>query len=50
VALGGEYAVGEIYKYIKFKGYSAYLFKKLITKLYHYGLKLKFNNSFILRG
>jgi NADH dehydrogenase len=50
VALGGNYAVGQMLKYIKVKGYSAYLLKKLITKLYHYGLKSRFNNSFKIRG
>lgn len=49
VALGGKYAVGEAYDSIRFKGYSAYLIKRLITKMYHFGLKLKFNNSFTSR-
>lgn len=46
VALGGNYAVGTLYDTIKVKGYLAYLLKKFITKMYHYGLKLRLNNSF----
>ncbi len=49
VALGGEYAVGTMFDVIKIKGYLAYLMKKLITKSYHYGLKLRLNNSFRTR-
>jgi len=49
VALGGEYAVGTMFDMIKLKGYMAYLMKKLITKSYHYGLKLRLNNSFRTR-
>jgi NADH:ubiquinone reductase (H+-translocating) len=50
VALGGNYAVGTLYDKIKVKGYFAYLLKKLITKMYHYGLKFRLNNSFRTRG
>jgi NADH dehydrogenase len=50
VALGGSYAVGTLYNKIKVKGYFAYLLKKIITKMYHYGLKLRLNNSFRTRG
>jgi len=46
VALGGNYAVGTMFKYIKVKGYIAFLLKKIITSAYHYGLKLRMNNSF----
>lgn len=49
VALGGEYAVGTMFDVIKMKGYLAYLMKKFITKSYHYGLKLRLNNSFRTR-
>lgn len=46
VALGGNYAVGEMYKYIKVKGYKAYLLKKAITTAYHFGLRLRINTGF----
>ncbi len=46
VALGGKYAVGEMFKLIKVKGYSAYLLKKLITYTYYIGLKLRVNTGF----
>jgi len=46
VALGGRYAVGVLYGRIRIKGYSAYLFKKLITRLYRLGLELKINAGF----
>ncbi|MGB6020557.1 MAG: NAD(P)/FAD-dependent oxidoreductase [Sulfurimonadaceae bacterium] len=46
VALGGKYAVGEMFKIIKVKGYSAYLLKKLITYTYYIGLKLRVNTGF----
>lgn len=46
VALGGEYAVGEMFNTIKVKGYSAYLLKKLITYTYYLGLKLRLNTGF----
>ena len=46
VALGGHYAVGELFGFIRVKGYKAYLLKKLITKSYHLGLKLRINTGF----
>lgn len=46
VALGGYYAVGEIFGVIKVKGKLAYLLKKLITKSYYLGLKLRLNIGF----
>ncbi|MCV6608468.1 MAG: FAD-dependent oxidoreductase [Campylobacterales bacterium] len=46
VALGGHYAVGEMFKVIKVKGYLAYLLKKLVTKFYFIGLKLRLNTGF----
>jgi NADH dehydrogenase len=49
VALGGKYAVGEMFKVIKVKGYSAYLLKKLITYTYYVGLKLRVNTGFKIR-
>lgn len=49
VALGGHYAVGNILNKFKVKGYLAYLLKKVITKMYHYGLILRLNNGYKLR-
>ena len=46
IALGGKYAVGEIFKYIKVKGYAAYLLKKAITYAYYLGLRLRINTGF----
>jgi len=46
VALGGHYAVGELFSKIKVKGYLAYLLKKVITKSYYIGLKLRLNTGF----
>ena len=46
VALGGNYAVGEMFKYIKVKAYWAYLLKKAITYSYYLGLKLRINTGF----
>lgn len=46
VALGGMYAVGELFGIIRVKGYGAYLLKKLITKGYYLGLKLRINTGF----
>lgn len=46
VALGGNYAVGEMFRVIKVKGFSAYLLKKFITFTYHLGLKLRVNTGF----
>ncbi|MDH4945312.1 FAD-dependent oxidoreductase [Sulfurimonas sp. C5] len=50
VALGGYYAVGELFQYIKVKGKLAYLLKKLITKSYYIGLKLRLNTGFMRRS
>jgi NADH dehydrogenase len=49
VALGGNYAVGTLFNKIKVKGYLAFLLKKAITKMYHYGLMLRVNNGYRLR-
>lgn len=49
VALGGYYAVGELFGVIKVKGELAYLLKKLITKVYYVGLKLRLNTGFMKR-
>ncbi len=46
VALGGNYAVGEMFKYIKVKGYFAYILKKAITYTYYLGLRLRINTGF----
>ena len=46
VALGGKYAVGEVFKFIKVSGYSAYLLKKAITYGYYLGLRLRINTGF----
>ena len=46
IALGGKYAVGEMFNYIKVKGYSAYLLKKAITHAYYLGLRLRINTGF----
>ena len=46
IALGGKYAVGEMFKYIKVKGYFAYLLKKAITHVYYLGLRLRINTGF----
>ena len=46
IALGGKYAVGEMFKYIKVKGYAAYLLKKAITHVYYLGLRLRINTGF----
>lgn len=46
VALGGKYAVGEVFKYIKVNGYKAYLLKKAITYAYYIGLRLRINTGF----
>ena len=46
VALGGHYAVGEIFNFIRVKGYSAYLLKKLITYSYYLGLKFRINTGY----
>lgn len=49
VALGGYYAVGELFGFIKVKGNLAYILKKLITKSYYLGLKLRLNTGFMKR-
>lgn len=46
VALGGHYAVGEVFGKIRVKGRPAYLLKKLITKSYYLGLRLRLNIGF----
>ena len=46
IALGGKYAVGEMFQYIKVKGYVAYLLKKAITHAYYLGLRLRINTGF----
>ena len=46
IALGGKYAVGEMFKYIKVKGYFAYVLKKYITHAYYLGLRLRINTGF----
>ncbi len=46
VALGGKYAVGEMFGFIKVSGYKAYLLKKAITYAYYLGLKLRINTGF----
>ncbi|OIP53884.1 MAG: pyridine nucleotide-disulfide oxidoreductase [Helicobacteraceae bacterium CG2_30_36_10] len=46
VALGGKYAVGEVFKFIKVQGYTAYLLKKAITYGYYKGLKPRINTGF----
>ena len=49
VALGGTYAVGELFNFIKVRGKLAYILKKLITKSYYIGLKLRLNTGFMKR-
>lgn len=46
VALGGKYAVGELFSVIKVKGYKAYLLKKAITYAYFLGLHLRINAGY----
>jgi NADH:ubiquinone reductase (H+-translocating) len=46
VALGGRYAVGELFGVIRVKGYTAYVLKKITTKGYYLGLKLRINTGF----
>ena len=46
VALGGKYAVGEMFGFIKVKGYWAYLLKKAITYAYFLGLHLRINAGY----
>jgi NADH dehydrogenase len=44
-AVGGKWAVGNIGR-IYFKGYFAYLIKKMITKIYAMGIKIKANSGY----
>ena len=46
IALGGHYAVGEMFGFIKVKGYWAYLLKKAITYAYYLGLHLRINTGY----
>jgi len=46
IALGGKYAVGEMFQHVKVKGYWAYLLKKAITHAYYLGLRLRINTGF----
>ena len=46
VALGGRYAAGELFGRIHVGGYAAWLLKKLITKSYYFGLRLRINTGF----
>lgn len=46
VALGGNYAVGEMFGFIKVKGYLAFLLKKAITYAYYLGLHLRINTGY----
>lgn len=46
IALGGKYAVGEMFGFIKTKGYAAYLVKKAITYAYYLGLKFRINTGY----
>ncbi|MBU0721195.1 NAD(P)/FAD-dependent oxidoreductase [bacterium] len=46
IALGGKYAAGEMFGFIKIKGYWAYLLKKAITYGYYLGLRLRINTGY----
>ena len=50
VALGGKYAVGEMFGKIRIKGYLAYLMKKGIIFTYHKGLSLRINAGYKIRS
>lgn len=50
VALGGEYALGILFKRIRVKGYLAYLLKKLISRSYRFGLEIKVNAGYKKRS
>jgi NADH dehydrogenase len=50
IALGGKYAVGEMFGVIKVKGYMAFLLKKAITHVYYLGLRLRINVGYKNRG
>lgn len=46
VALGGKYAVGEVFTFIKVRGSMAFFLKKAITYAYYIGLRLRINTGF----
>jgi NADH dehydrogenase len=46
IALGGKYAVGELFRFIKVQGYCAYLLKKAIAHAYYLGLRLRINSGY----
>lgn len=46
IALGGKYALGILFGKIRMSGYIAYLAKKVITRLYRFGLELKVNAGY----
>ncbi len=46
IALGGKYAVGEMFHCIKVKGFVAYLLKKAITYAYYIGLNVRINAGY----
>jgi NADH dehydrogenase len=46
IALGGRYALGILFNKIKVSGYAAYLLKKMITRMYRFGLELKVNAGY----
>ena len=46
IALGGKYASGMLFGKIKVKGYIAYFLKKMITRVYRFGLELKVNAGY----
>jgi NADH dehydrogenase len=50
IALGGKYAVGEMFGVIKVKGYMAFLLKKAITHAYYLGLHFRINVGYKNRG
>jgi NADH dehydrogenase len=46
IALGGRYALGILFDKIKVSGYLAYVLKKMITRVYRFGLELKVNAGY----
>ncbi len=46
IALGDNYAVGELFGFIRIKGLAAALIKKLIEKIYAFGIRLKVNSGY----
>ena len=46
IALGGRYALGMLFGKIKVRGYIAYLLKKMITRVYRFGLEIKVNAGY----